>query len=99
MKVNALQVDPINRKLYVILDDGLYVANANGDALAQIVNTPAATLLVDSKRNSLYWSDAFGVWVMPLVTHPQNILSEQTLNRIDNVNEVGGVSRMIILEN
>lgn len=98
-QVNALQVDLINRKLYVILDDGLYVANANGDALAQIVNTPAATLLVDSKRNSLYWSDAFGVWAMPLVTHPQNILSEQTLNRIHNVNEVGGVSRMIILEN
>lgn len=94
--VLALQVDAINRKLYVILDDGLYVANANGDNLAQIWDIPAATLLVDVESNSLFWSDAYGVWTMSLVTHPQNIISDQIKARITNVNEVSVVNRMVI---
>lgn len=98
LDVNALQVDAVNRKLYLILDDGLYVANANGDALTQITNIPAGTLLVDSERNSLYWSDAYGVWMMPLVTHPQNVISEQQLGKIKNVNEVPVVSRMVMVD-
>ena len=95
--VRALQVDAVNRKLYVILDDGLYIANANGDNLTQITTTPAQTLLVDSERNSIYWSDSDGVWVMPLVTHPQNVVSEQMLNKISSVNTVSVVNRMTIL--
>lgn len=95
--VNALQVDPVNRKLYVILDDGLYVANANGDALTCISNIPASTLLVDTERNSLYWSDAAGVWSMPLVTHPQNVLSEQLVERVRYVNDLL-VARMTIID-
>ena len=95
--VYALQVDAINRKLYVILDDGLYVANANGDALVCISDIPAGTLLVDAERNSLYWSDAAGVWSMPLVTHPQNVLSEQLINRVRQVNELL-VTRMLIID-
>ena len=98
LDVNALQVDAVNRKLYLILDDGLFVANANGDALTRITNIPAATLLVDSERNSLYWSDAYGVWRMPLVTHPQNVISEQQLGKIKNVNEVPVVSRMVMVD-
>ena len=96
-EVYALQVDAVNRKLYVILDDGLYVANANGDALTCIWNIPAGTLLVDAERNTLYWSDAAGVWSMPLVTHPQNIISEQLMNRVRQVNELL-VARMRITD-
>ena len=95
--VYALQVDASNRKLYVILDDGLYVANANGDALAQIWNVPCSTLLVDTEGNKLYWSDAYGVWVMPLITHPQNIISEQMKERVGNLNELGPSKRMVII--
>ncbi len=94
--VKALQVDAVNRKLYVILDDGLYVANANGDNLAQITGNAAVTLLIDAERNRLYWCDADGVWAMPLVTNPQNILSEEQLSKIRSVNEVKGVNKMII---
>ena len=96
-QVNALQVDAINRKLYFITDDGLYVANANGEAIACISDIPCSTLLVDAQRNTLYWSDAAGVWSMPLVTHPQNILSEQLLARVRYVNDKL-VTRMIIIE-
>lgn len=97
VNVYALQVDAINRKLYVILDDGVYVANANGEALTQITNDPAGTLLVDAERNSLYWSEESGVWSMPLVTHPQNIISERQLNMIQMVNGVEEVTRMTIV--
>lgn len=97
--VYALQVDAIHRKLYVILDDGLYVANANGDALTQIWNIPCSTLLVDTEGNKLYWSDAYGVWVLRLVTHPQNIISEQQLEQIGNLNDLGPIKRMTILKN
>jgi hypothetical protein len=97
LNVLALQVDAINRKLYLILDDGVYVANANGDALTQITDNPAGTLLVDPERNSLYWSEAYGVWAMPLVTHPQNIISEQQFNMITLVNEIEEVGRMTII--
>ncbi len=94
--VKALQVDAINRKLYVILDDGLYVANANGDHLEQISDTPAQTLLIDSEQNSLYWSDSNGVWVMPLVTNPQNIIGEQLREKITQVNELESVEKMTV---
>jgi len=97
LDVLALQVDAINRKLYLILEDGVYVANANGDALRQIIDTPAGTLLVDAERNSLYWSDEYAVWSMPLVTHPQNIISEQLLNQIRIVNNIEQVERMTIV--
>jgi hypothetical protein len=83
--------------LYLILEDGVYVANANGDALTQITDNPAGTLLVDPERNSLYWSEAYGVWAMPLVTHPQNIISEQQFNMITLVNEIEEVGRMTII--
>ena len=94
--VKALQVDAINRKLYVILDDGLYVANANGDHLEQISDTPAQTLLIDGEQNSLYWSDSKGVWVMPLVTNPQNIIGEQLREKITQVNELESVGKMTV---
>lgn len=97
--VLALQVDAINRKLYVILDDGLYVANANGENLTQITDGAALTLVVDAERNSLYWSEEDGVWAMPLVTHPQNIISDMQRSRILNVNTIEAVERMLILEN
>jgi len=97
LNVLALQVDAINRKLYVILEDGVYVANANGDALTQITDHPAGTLLVDAERNSLYWSDEDGVWALPLITHPQNIISEQHLSQIRMVNQIENVERMVIV--
>ena len=94
--VKALQVDAINRKLYVILDDGLYIANANGDALTRIMETTAYTLLIDGERNTIYWSDAEGVQAMPLVTNPQNTISEQLRGKIHAVNTVADVQRMVL---
>ena len=95
-QISALQTDAVNRKLYLIMEDGLYIANANGDALALIVETKAYTLLVDAERNSVYWSDAEGVKVVPLVTNPQNIISEQLRAKIKTVNTIQNVKRMII---
>lgn len=97
--VSALQVDPVNRKIYLVLEDGVYVANANGDALTCIAQTDAGTLLIDSKRNSIYWSDGEGVWVMPLVTNPQNTIGEQLRSKIRQVNGVDDLWRMILIEN
>lgn len=97
-EVHALQVDASNRKLYLILDDGVYVANANGDALTRIAEAQAHTLLVDAERNALYWSEKEGVKAMPLVTNPQNIISEQLRAKIREVNNVKEVNRMLIVE-
>lgn len=97
-QINALQVDGINRKLYLIMDDGLYVANANGDALTRIVETEALTLLIYPELNTLYWSDSEGVKAMPLVTNPQNIIGEQLIAKIHEVNNVPEVERMVIGE-
>lgn len=95
-KVQALQVDAINRKLYLILDDGVYVSNANGEALTQIVETQAYTLLIDPERNSIYWSDDEGVKTMPLIVNPKNTISEQLLSKIHAVNTIPYVQRMTI---
>ena len=97
-EVQALQVDALNRKLYLILDDGVYVANANGDALTRIIETSAQTLLLDGTSNSIYWSDSEGVRAMPLITNPQNTVSEQTRGKIHTVNDVQDVVRMILTE-
>lgn len=96
--VNALQVDAINRKLYLILEDGIYVANANGDALTCIEQTEAHTLLLSAGRNAIYWSDSDGVWAMPLVTNPQNTISDQLREKIRMVNAIADVQRMLIVE-
>ena len=96
--VYALQVDAINRKLYLILDDGVYVANANGDALTCIEQTVAYTLLLNAEKNALYWSDTDGVWVMPLITNPQNTISDQVRAKIRMVNTIALVERMLITE-
>ena len=95
-QISALQVDAVNRKLYLILNDGVYVANANGDALTLIAETEAQTLLIDGERNTIYWSDSEGVQAMPLVTNPQNTISEQLRSKIHTVNTVAGVQRMLI---
>lgn len=95
-QVMALQVDQLNRKVYLILEDGLFVMNANGDHLEQITSIPAFTLLLDAGQNSLYWSDTDGTWVMPLVTNPQNTISEQLLGKIKQVNAIPDVARMIM---
>lgn len=97
-EVHALQVDPLNRKLYLILDDGVYVANANGDALTRIVEADALTLLVNTERNSLYWSESDGVKAIPLVTNPQNTISEQLRGKIHQVNDIEDVTRMMIID-
>ena len=97
-EVKALQVDALNRKLYLVLSDGLYVANANGDALTLIVEDEVLTLLVNGERNSLYWSNSEGVNAMPLVTNPQNTISEQLRGKIHAVNDVQDVVRMVIGE-
>ena len=94
-QISALQVDGINRKLYLILADGVYVANANGDALTRITESLAYTLLIDGERNSIYWTTDDGVYAMPLVNNPQNIISEQILNKIKLVNTVAQVERMV----
>ena len=95
--IHALQVDAVNRKLYLILVDGLYVANANGDALTRIVAGLTYTLLVNASQNNLYWSTDQGVFVMPLITNPNNTISEQTLAKIKRINELPNVKRMLIL--
>ena len=97
-EVHALQVDAVNRKLYLILDDGVYVANANGEALTQIIETEAITLLIHPEMNSIYWSDNEGVKGMPLVTNPLNTIGEQQREKIHAVNDVEGVTRMLISE-
>ena len=97
-EVHALQVDAVNRKLYMILDDGVYVANANGEALTQIIETEAQTLLIHPEMNAIYWSDSEGVKAMPLVTNPQNTIGEQQLSKIHIVNDVTDVIRMLISE-
>ncbi len=97
-EVRALQVDGMNRKLYLILEDGVYVANANGEALERIADAMAQTLLVDNAANCIYWSEADGVKSMPLVTNPQNTISEQLRERIKQVNSVGEVERMLMVE-
>ena len=95
-QISALQVDGINRKLYLILEDGVYVANANGDNLTCITQTTAYTLLLDSERNSIYWTTDDGVFVMPIISNPQNTISEQLRNKIKCINLVAQVERMTI---
>jgi hypothetical protein len=97
-EVYALQVDAINRKLYVIMDDGVYVANANGEWLTQVMETEAQTLLLDARQNAVYWSDNDGIWTMPLVTNPQNTISDQLREKIRMVNTIGNVQRMLVTE-
>lgn len=97
-EVDALQVDAINRKLYVIMDDGVYVANANGEWLTQVMETEAQTLLLDAGQNAVYWSDNDGIWTMPLVTNPQNTISDQLREKIRMVNTIGDVQRMLVTE-
>ena len=97
-EVYALQVDAVNRKIYMVLADGVYVANANGDALTPITDMQAYTLLIAGERNTIYWSTDDGVYVMPLVTNPQNIVSEQLRNKIRLINTIPAIERMITYE-
>lgn len=94
LEVTALQVDPMNRKIYLVLDDGLYVANANGDYLTQCADGEVYTALVSQEENCLFWSADDGVWKMPLVSHPQNILSLQAQAAKTIINDLSPIVKM-----
>lgn len=93
MTVTALGVDPINRKLYLISDGKLYVANANGDYLTELADDVMVTLLVDQPTNRVFYTAADGVMALPLVTHPTNLVP---LPLAELVNIVPNIQKMMI---
>ena len=86
--VKKFAVDAIGQKIYYLTAAGLHVCNLSG-ANPNLLTAQAdgRALCVDNGMNRVYWSQADGVWYLPLVKSANNATSEQPkqLNEVKNV--------------
>ena len=77
-------------KVYYRTQEGLYLANLQGDYINPITDTPVTALYTDTYTgaNRLYWATETGVYYMPLVDHPMNQFDRSKIALINNRNNI-----------
>lgn len=86
--VKRFAVDAVGQKIYYLTDAGLHVCNISGASARLLTNkADGRALAVDNGMNRLYWSQADGVWYMPLVQSANNATEAVPLqlNNVQNV--------------
>ena len=66
------QVDAIAQKWYITTEDGLYVANLDGQYIMPIDAEATGAICVDAARSRLYWASKQGLKAMPLIKSKNN---------------------------
>lgn len=88
LEISRFVIDPVGRKLYYISGGKLYVSGMSGQSPVLISDKVAGTALcLDNAANRLYWSEATGVYAMPLVQTANNVSPDEPvlLNEQTNV--------------
>ena len=72
LTIHHLQVDAIAQKWYITTEDGLYVANLDGQYIMPIDAEATGAICVDAARSRLYWASKQGLKAMPLIKSKNN---------------------------
>lgn len=85
-----LQIDPMAQKWYFITNEGLFVANFNGDNIVALDTEATGGLYVDMQRNKIYWATNSGLKAMPLIKSKNNQFATtpalyNTISTIDRI--------------
>ena len=70
--ISRLQIDAMAQKWYIVCEEGLMVANFDGQHVQLIDADATGGLYVDAERNRLYWASPSGLKAMPLVKSLNN---------------------------
>ena len=89
-QIQRLQIDAMAQKWYITTDEGLFVANFNGQYLAQIDANAIGALYVDAPRNMLYWATPEGLKAMALIKSKNNLFSTTPIlyNSISDIDRI-----------
>lgn len=91
-QVKRVQIDAMTQKWYVSTEEGLYVANFNGQNMQLIDADATGGIYVDAVRNQLYWATPAGLKAMPLVKSKNNVFSTQPIL----YNTIGDIDRIVV---
>ena len=91
--VKHFVIDPLTRKIYYLTEEGLHVCNMNGDNARLItLEADGNALCVDNSTNSVYWSQRFGVYQLPLIQSANNAFTDTP----KQFNKMTGVEAIIV---
>ena len=94
-QIKRLQIDAMAQKWYITTDEGLFVANFNGQYQALIDADAIGALYVDAPRNMLYWATPEGLKAMALIKSKNNLFSTTPIL----YNSISDIDRIVVNPN
>lgn len=94
-QIKRLQIDAMAQKWYITTDEGLFVANFNGQYQALIDANAIGALYVDAPRNMLYWATPDGLKAMALIKSKNNLFSTTPIL----YNSISDIDRIVVNPN
>ncbi len=90
--IRRLQIDANEQKWYITTDDGLFVANFQGEDIVCIDAEATGGLFVDASRNLVFWATPAGLKAMALVKSKKNQFSTTPIL----CNELSDIDRIVV---
>ena len=95
LSIKRLQIDVVTQKWYITTDEGLFVANFDGQHVMSIDTDAIGAICIDNTRNRLYWASNSGLKAMPLVKSKNN----QFATTPELYNTISDIDRIVVNNN
>ena len=90
--IKRLQIDAMAQKWYITTQEGLFIANFDGQNKVLIDQDATGGLYVDIMRNCLYWASNSGLKAMPLIKSKNN----QFATNPEFYNSISDIDRIVV---
>ncbi len=92
--IRCFGIDAVTQKIYFVAEDGLCVANMDGQKV-QVIDTHANgnCVAIDADDNYLFWTTDQGVFYMPLIQASSNLFDK---DKIQQLNTLGTITAIAI---
>jgi hypothetical protein len=95
LTINHIQIDAMAQKWYITTQEGLFIANFDGQNKVLIDQDATGGLYVDIIRNCLYWASNSGLKAMPLIKSKNN----QFATNPELYNSISDIDRIVVNNN
>ena len=95
LSIKRIQIDVVTQKWYISTDEGLFVANFDGQYIVSVDTDAIGAICIDNMRNRLYWASNSGLKAMPLVKSKNNLFATTP----ELYNTISDIDRIVVNNN
>ena len=95
LSIKRMQIDVVTQKWYIFTEEGLFVANFDGQHIVSIDTDATGGICIDNMRNRLYWASNSGLKAMPLVKSKNNLFATTP----ELYNTISDIDRIVVNNN